>query len=175
MKKLISTVMGVVMMSGVAIAQKPDASFHRQIQSFEWCCIGPHIGNRGTTVTMHPTDKNLFYYGHSSGGVWQSDDAGTFWTPIIEALKQGRAAGEGSELDQQAQAFMGKLLPVGTMLSEMAKEPTKLLAKLHSVNWMLIHSEGHPTQSAYDVVDMLDKQIDAEVAIWKKVAAAGNK
>jgi hypothetical protein len=52
----------------------------------------------------------------------------------------------------------------------MANEPTKLLAKLFSVNWMLIHSEGHPTQSAYDVVDMLDEQIDAEIAAWNRLA-----
>ncbi|MBW2327642.1 MAG: hypothetical protein JRF45_14460, partial [Deltaproteobacteria bacterium] len=36
------------------------------------------------TVTMHPTDKNLFYHGHSSGGVWKTDDAGTYWTPISD-------------------------------------------------------------------------------------------
>jgi photosystem II stability/assembly factor-like uncharacterized protein len=85
---------------------------------------------------------------------------------IIGALEMGKAAGEGSELDQQAQAFTGKLLPIGTTLSEMANEPTKLLAKLSSVNWMLIMSEGHPTQSAYEVVNMLEEEIDAEVAAW---------
>jgi hypothetical protein len=89
---------------------------------------------------------------------------------IIGALEMGQAAGEDSELNKQAQAFTGKLLPVGTTLSEMANEPTKLLAKLFSVNWMLIHSEGHPTQSAYDVVDMLDEQIDAEIAAWNRLA-----
>jgi len=94
---------------------------------------------------------------------------------IIGALERGKAAGENSELNKQAQAFTGKLLPIGTTLSEMANEPTKLLAKLSSVNWMLIHSEGHPTASAYGVVDMLDKQIDAEVDAWNKIAANAGK
>jgi hypothetical protein len=57
----------------------------------------------------------------------------------------------------------------------MANEPTKLLAKLSTVNWMLIHSEGRPTQSAYDVVDMLDEQINEEVAAWKTIAAQSGK
>jgi hypothetical protein len=94
---------------------------------------------------------------------------------IIKALKMGEAAGKDSELDKQAQAFTGKLLPIGTTLSEMANEPTKLLAKLSSVNWMLIMSEGRPTQSAYDVVDMLDGQINEEVAAWNKTAAKAGK
>ncbi len=94
---------------------------------------------------------------------------------IIGALEMGKAAGEDSELNKQAQAFTGKLLPVGTTLSEMANEPTKLLAKLSSVNWMLIMSEGRPTKSAYEVVDMLDEQIDKEVAAWKEIAAKSGK
>ena len=76
---------------------------------------------------------------------------------IIDALAQGKAAGKDSEIDKQAQAFTGKLLPIGTTLSEMANEPTKLLAKLSSVHWMCVHSEGRPTKSASDVVDMLEK------------------
>ncbi len=94
---------------------------------------------------------------------------------IIGALEKGKTAGKDSELAKQAQAFTGKLLPAGKTLSEMANEPTKLLAKLSTVNWMLIHSEGRPTKSAYDVVDMLDKQINAEVSAWNKIAPkAGN-
>jgi hypothetical protein len=94
---------------------------------------------------------------------------------IIGALEMGEAAGEDSELAKKAQAFTGKLLPVGTTLSEMANEPTKLLAKLSSVNWMLIHSEGHPTQSAYEVVDMLEEQIGTEIAAWNEIAAKAGK
>ena len=94
---------------------------------------------------------------------------------IIDALDQGKAAGEGAELDRQAHAFTGKLLPIGTTLSEMANEPTKLLAKLSSVNWMLIQSEGRPTKSAYEVVDMLEKEINKEVAAWNTIAAKSGK
>jgi hypothetical protein len=37
---------------------------------------------------------------------------------------------------------------------------------------MLIMSEGHPTQSAYEVVDMLEEQIDTEVAAWNEIVKA---
>jgi len=94
---------------------------------------------------------------------------------IIGALEMSEAAGKDSELAKQAKAFTGKLLPIGTTLSEMANEPTKLLAKLSTVNWMLVHCEGRPPQSAYDVVDMLEEQIDAEVAAWTEFAAKAGK
>ena len=51
-------------------------------QGLEWRCVGPHVGNRGTTVAMHPTDKNIFYHGHSSGGLWMTEDNGQYWIPI---------------------------------------------------------------------------------------------
>ena len=35
----------------------------------------------------------------------------------------------------------------------------------------LFHSEGPPTKSSYDVVDEMEKLIDAELAAWKEFAA----
>ena len=31
---------------------------------------------------------------------------------------------------------------------------------------MLFHSEGRPTESAYEVVDEIDQQINTEIAAW---------
>ena len=36
---------------------------------------------------------------------------------------------------------------------------------------MLIHSEGCPTQSAYQVIDTLEKEIYAEIAGWDEFKA----
>ena len=66
----------------------------------------------------------------------------------------------------------GTLVPQGANLSQIANEPPKLLSKLQTVNAMLFHSEGRPPQSAYDVVDAMEKEIDAEIAAWNEYRAS---
>jgi photosystem II stability/assembly factor-like uncharacterized protein len=61
-----------------------DDDFESQIQALEWRNIGPFNGGRGTTVVGHPTDRNVFYFGHGSGGLWKTEDAGTYWIPVGE-------------------------------------------------------------------------------------------
>ncbi len=56
--------------------------FQQSIQALEWRSIGPFNGGRGTSVVGHPTDRNVFYYGHSSGGLWKTEDAGTYWEEV---------------------------------------------------------------------------------------------
>jgi len=85
---------------------------------------------------------------------------------IIAAMELAEAAGEGSDVAERAAAFSGALVPAGQNLSQIANEPAKLLSKLMSVNWMLFHSEGRPTESAYEVVDEIDQQINTEIAAW---------
>ncbi|TWU03078.1 Xyloglucanase Xgh74A precursor [Symmachiella macrocystis] len=56
--------------------------FQQSIQALEWRNIGPFNGGRGTSVVGHPTDRNVFYFGHSSGGLWKTEDAGAYWIPV---------------------------------------------------------------------------------------------
>ena len=53
-------------------------------QALEWRCVGPHVGNRGCSVAAHPTNRNVFFHGHSSGGLWKTEDAGQYWVPISD-------------------------------------------------------------------------------------------
>jgi hypothetical protein len=85
---------------------------------------------------------------------------------IIAALEVAERAGEGSEIAKRAKEFIGKLVPKGKNLSQIANEPAKLLSKLTTVHWMLFHSEGRPTQSAYDVIDAMEEEINREIAAW---------
>jgi photosystem II stability/assembly factor-like uncharacterized protein len=94
---------------------------------------------------------------------------------INAAMKLAEASGEDSELAQRAAEFSGKLVPMGATLSAIANEPSKLLSKLQTVHWVLFHSEGRPTQSAYDVVDTLEEEIDAEIAAWNVFKAKAVK
>jgi len=66
--------------SSQAMAQGGD--FESQIQALEWRHIGPFNGGRGTTVVGHPTEPQVFYFGHGSGGLWKTVDAGRYWTPL---------------------------------------------------------------------------------------------
>ncbi|MDA9858781.1 hypothetical protein N9D23_11735 [Rubripirellula sp.] len=68
----------------VPFSQKVDPEIDRQMRSLEWRCVGPFVGVRGCGVEMHPTDRNVFYHAHSSGGVWKTEDAGQYWVPITD-------------------------------------------------------------------------------------------
>ena len=68
----------------VPFAQKVDPEVDREMRSLEWRCAGPFVGVRGCGVEMHPTDRNVFYHAHSSGGVWKTEDAGQYWIPITD-------------------------------------------------------------------------------------------
>ena len=63
-------------------AAVPVGAADPDLQALEWRNIGPFNGGRGTTVVGHPTDKNVFYFGHGSGGLWKTEDAGTYWIPV---------------------------------------------------------------------------------------------
>jgi hypothetical protein len=86
---------------------------------------------------------------------------------INAAMALAKKAGKDSELAKRASEFAGRLVPQGATLSEIANEPPKMLSKLTTVNWMLFHSEGPPTKSAYAVVDEMEKLIDGEIRAWK--------
>ncbi len=78
--------MTVLMAAGLAspaLAQT-DPDLGAQIQALEWRAIGPFNGGRGSTVVGHPTEEHVFFFGHSSGGLWRTDDAGMYWTPVGE-------------------------------------------------------------------------------------------
>jgi len=94
---------------------------------------------------------------------------------IIAAMELAKEAGGDSEIAKRAKEFSGKLVPQGATLSEIANEPPKMLSKLTTVSSVLFHSEGPPPQSAYDVVDEMEKEIDAEIEAWKAFKAEQGK
>lgn len=55
-----------------------------QFSSLKWRNIGPHRGGRVVAVAGHPTESATFYFGACNGGVWMSDDAGTYWRNISD-------------------------------------------------------------------------------------------
>ena len=79
-------------------ASKPNAlllvlfAACRFCQAQVWTSIGPApiIGNSGptgriTAAAVDPSNPNHWLLGTASGGVWDSPDAGTNWTPVTDA------------------------------------------------------------------------------------------
>lgn len=56
--------------------------FDKSIQAMTWRNIGPFNGGRGSSVVGHPTERQTFFSGHSSGGLWKTEDAGMYWEPV---------------------------------------------------------------------------------------------
>ena len=54
------------------------------LETMEWRCIGPFRGGRVVAVAGHPTESQVFYFGACGGGVWRSDDAGTYWENVSD-------------------------------------------------------------------------------------------
>ena len=59
----------------------------------EWRCIGPPRGGRVVAVAGHPSDASVFYFGACAGGVWKTDDGGTYWENISDGFFGTAAVG----------------------------------------------------------------------------------
>ena len=63
------------------------------LQAMKFRCIGPPRGGRVLAVAGHPTDIATFYFGACAGGIWKSDDAGTYWENISDGQLGSSAIG----------------------------------------------------------------------------------
>ena len=63
------------------------------LSTLRWRNIGPHRGGRVVAVAGHPTEQATFYFGACAGGVWKSDDGGTYWRNISDKFFTSAAVG----------------------------------------------------------------------------------
>ncbi|MGH9333353.1 MAG: WD40/YVTN/BNR-like repeat-containing protein, partial [Vicinamibacteria bacterium] len=54
------------------------------LNALEWRSLGPHRGGRATAVAGDPQNPLVFYFGASHGGVWKTEDAGTYWYNVSD-------------------------------------------------------------------------------------------
>ncbi len=54
-----------------------------RFDALRWRHIGP-VGNRVSAVAGVPGDRNTYYFGAASGGVFRTNDGGVHWTPIFD-------------------------------------------------------------------------------------------
>ncbi len=63
------------------------------LQTVEWRCIGPPRGGRVVAVAGDPVDAPVFYFGACAGGVWKTNDGGTYWENVSDGYFNTAAVG----------------------------------------------------------------------------------
>ena len=63
----------------------PDLQAKR-LEALHWRCIGPFRGGRVVAVAGHPAERGTFYFGACAGGVWKTEDGGTYWENVSDGF-----------------------------------------------------------------------------------------
>src|SRR6056300_169236 len=58
-------------------------------EAIQYRSIGPYRGGRSAAVTGVPGKPNLFYFGATGGGVWETKDGGRQWKNISDGFFGG--------------------------------------------------------------------------------------
>ncbi len=66
--------------SDVVHAQRLSSDQYAGLQARH---IGP-VGNRVSSVAGVPGDRNVYYAGAATGGIWKTEDAGIHWEPVFD-------------------------------------------------------------------------------------------
>ncbi len=72
--------LALLMPTAPLLAQSPDSEIFKQL---EYRQIGP-LGNRVSAVIGVPGERNTYYIGAASGGVWKTTDGGVSWAPVFD-------------------------------------------------------------------------------------------
>ena len=65
----------------------------KRLNALVWRCIGPPRGGRVVAVAADPVNPAVFYFGACAGGVWKTDDAGTYWHNISDGYFKTASVG----------------------------------------------------------------------------------
>lgn len=63
------------------------------LNGLAWRCIGPPRGGRVVAVAGDPVQPAVFYFGACAGGVWKTDDGGTYWSNISDGYFKTSSVG----------------------------------------------------------------------------------
>ncbi len=67
--------------------EKPDPGLNEaSLKGLEWRSVGPSMmAGRIADIAINPKDRNQWYVGVGSGGVWKTDNRGTTWEPVFDS------------------------------------------------------------------------------------------
>ena len=63
------------------------------LRRLTWRGIGPPRGGRVVAVAGDPSDPAVFYFGACAGGVWKTNDGGTYWRNVSDGFFRTAAVG----------------------------------------------------------------------------------
>ncbi|HEX9889946.1 MAG TPA: hypothetical protein VGA69_10740 [Nitriliruptorales bacterium] len=63
------------------------------LAALRWRNIGPPRGGRTVAVAGDPVDRATFYFGACTGGVWKTDDGGTYWRNVSDGFLRTASVG----------------------------------------------------------------------------------
>lgn len=49
-----------------------------------WRSVGPSRGGRSVAIAGHPDEVGVFYFGACAGGIWKTNDGGTYWRNVSD-------------------------------------------------------------------------------------------
>ena len=65
----------------------------KMLNAVKWRCIGPPRGGRVVAVAGDPVDPGTFYFGACAGGVWKTEDGGTYWENVSDGYFKTASVG----------------------------------------------------------------------------------
>jgi hypothetical protein len=69
-----------------------------------WRCVGPPRGGR--VVAGDPVNPVVFYFGACAGGVWKTDDGGTYWSNVSDGYFRTASVGAMAVADSDPNVIM---------------------------------------------------------------------
>ena len=75
--------------SASALAEESSDVDDSLLQSLEWREVGPYRGGRSAAVAGIPSQRDVYYFGATGGGVWKTADAGKTWDAVSDGFFGG--------------------------------------------------------------------------------------
>ena len=67
--------------------------FIKYLETLYLRCIGPPRGGRVVAVSGDPFDQQVFYFGAAAGGIWKTEDGGTYWENVSDGYLKSASVG----------------------------------------------------------------------------------
>ena len=72
---------------------KKECNIIPHLDTLCWRCIGPYRGGRVVAVAGDPVESQVFYFGAAAGGIWKTEDGGTYWQNVSDGYLDSASVG----------------------------------------------------------------------------------